>query len=668
MAIQVDYPGVYIDEFAPSAPIQGVGTSTAAFLGVCKYGPPNEPTMITSWDAFLKTFTSGKPVNQDPPDDDNYLWYAVQGFFANGGRVCYVTAISNASPDHADLNDAASAATITVSARQSGISNPTISVSAGAAHSVKPYDATNNPTGARLFQPTATVNVIAASPGKVTFGSEGDAAKFVAGDRLKIDGGGHTEFPTVMYRSGRDVFLTADLTSTYVGATVTLAPTDPTSFRVSGDAAALVVGSIVTLTQTANTASPKTTVVTSVTRQRLTTSITTYGVSVRDDVSGFDPYGTNPVTLQSEEFSLTVSGHPLPYDGLSMNSGHPRYYETVVNGDPARTITVAPYRNPSTGAPNVTALPGNRPTTTTSVNLGGGSNFNSIQVTANDYGDALNKLKAVKDVNIVVVADRMGQDVQSLVLAHCEKMKDRFAIFSAQKAIAVQDLVSTQLGWLLSDKGFGALYYPWISVTSAKSSLPILVPPSGHVAGIYARTDASRGVFKAPAGNEASVATALGVERMLNDTDHGVLNLKGVNVIRVFQQGGRPIVWGARTTATTVDTNWQYVNIRRLFIYLEQSIQRGIRGAVFEPNNIALWEKLKRTIRAFLMTQWRDGALFGKTAEEAFYIRIDDVLNPFSEQALGRLNIEIGVRPSYPAEFIVVRIGIWQGGSDVSES
>ena len=125
------------------------------------------------------------------------------------------------------------------------------------------------------------------------------------------------------------------------------------------------------------------------------------------------------------------------------------------------------------------------------------------------------------------------------------------------------------------------------------------------------------------------------------------------------------MLWGARTTAT--DTNWRYVNVRRLFLFLEESIQEGIRWAVFEPNNQALWKKLKRTITGFLTQQWRDGALFGTKPEEAFYVRIDEIINPDSERALGRLHIEIGVRPSYPAEFIVVRIGIWQGGSQISE-
>ena len=125
------------------------------------------------------------------------------------------------------------------------------------------------------------------------------------------------------------------------------------------------------------------------------------------------------------------------------------------------------------------------------------------------------------------------------------------------------------------------------------------------------------------------------------------------------------MVGGARTTAT--DTNWRFINTRRLFIYLEGSLEVGLRWSVFEPNNLQLWQKMKRTITDFLTRAWRDGALFGSKREEAFYVRIDEALNPFAEQQLGRLHLEIGVRPTYPAEFVVVSIGIWDGGSEVNE-
>jgi hypothetical protein len=136
-------------------------------------------------------------------------------------------------------------------------------------------------------------------------------------------------------------------------------------------------------------------------------------------------------------------------------------------------------------------------------------------------------------------------------------------------------------------------------------------------------------------------------------------------VLRVFPDSSRPVVWGARTTSNY--TAHQYINIRRLLLFVEESIQEGSRWAVFEPNNLQLWQKLKRTITEFLTRVWRDGALFGEKAEDAFYVRIDEVINPDSERALGRLYIEIGLRPSFPAEFIIVRIGMWQGGSQVTE-
>jgi uncharacterized protein len=182
--------------------------------------------------------------------------------------------------------------------------------------------------------------------------------------------------------------------------------------------------------------------------------------------------------------------------------------------------------------------------------------------------------------------------------------------------------------------------------------------------GVMARTDATVGVHKAPANT--NVRGALGLERRLSDKQHGPLNLKGINVLRVYPGESAPLVMGARTI--TRDKNWQYVNVRRLFIFLEKSIQVGIRPAVFQANNLQLWQKLKRTITEFLERVWKTGALFGATAKEAFYVRIDGALNPVGEQRVGRLNIEIGICPAYPAEFIIVRIGIWEGGSEVTEA
>jgi hypothetical protein len=171
-------------------------------------------------------------------------------------------------------------------------------------------------------------------------------------------------------------------------------------------------------------------------------------------------------------------------------------------------------------------------------------------------------------------------------------------------------------------------------------------------------TDQSRGVYKAPAN--VPIQGALGLQSQLANADQGPLNLLGINILRVFPEQSQPLVWGARTTST--DSDWQYINVRRLFIYLEQSIEQGIRWAVFEPNNPMLWGKLKRTITEFLNRVESDGGI------QDFYVRIDATLNPPASQALGQLYMEVGIQPTYPAEFIILRIGIWQGGSSVTES
>lgn len=658
MSVQVSYPGVYIDEFAPSAPIQGVGTSTAAFVGLNAYvgiDPriiPNKPTLITSWDAYVKNFMPLGDPAKNPPEDDDYLWYAVRGFFQNGGKICFVTAVSNASADSAFLTDAASTPknTIRLAARVLGQLSPQISVTATESHAV---------TSAELFEPTATIATTASDKLSVDVGNPAHAVQFLAGDRVQLDTVAAGEPATVARVAGSLIFFTNALTRPYTNKKIRLADLAAfaNSFRLK-NAEELVAGAIVTLSQD-GAASPQTTIVNSVAVERISPSLTTYRVTVKDGVNGFTLYkaGNKPIRLKSEEFDLSIDGQP--YEKLSMNPGHPRYFVGVINGDDAGKVLAEAVE------PNSTPLPNNRPDGT--FTLGGGANHDPsvIKSRSSDYEYALKLLEAVPDINLVAVPDRTDQAVQVAVKDHCLNRLDRFAILDASRGTPLGS-INTQRGWLENDKGFSALYYPWIEVSSQKTGRRMTVPPSGHVAGIYARTDNTRGVHKAPAGTESTIYGALGVDQNFSDAEQGLINMKGINVIRVFQHGGVPVVWGARTT--TANTNWQYVNIRRLFIYLEQSIQRGIRGAVFEPNNTALWQKLKRTISAFLTQQWRDGALFGDKVEDAFYVRIDETLNPDSERALGRLYIEIGVRPSYPAEFIIVRIGIWQGGSEVSEA
>jgi uncharacterized protein len=239
---------------------------------------------------------------------------------------------------------------------------------------------------------------------------------------------------------------------------------------------------------------------------------------------------------------------------------------------------------------------------------------------------------------------------------------NRFAILDSPPKSDVTDLIKGG-GKRPKDSIWAAFYYPRIQVApvlkgDAQDTVknPIYVAPTGHIAGVYARVDGLRGVHKAPA-NELLLG-ALGVEHRLTDADQDQLNNDGVDAIRVFPEG--PVIWGTRTLLVNdaPDKTFLYLNIRRLTTYVEQSLRAGLRFAVFEPNNLALRQTITRSVRGFLDGVWRDGALFGATADEAYYVRFPDIFNRDEDRALGKLTVEIGIRVSYPAEFIIIRIGL----------
>jgi phage tail sheath protein FI len=347
------------------------------------------------------------------------------------------------------------------------------------------------------------------------------------------------------------------------------------------------------------------------------------------------------------------------YDQLAVNARHPRYWASTV---PQTSIILKTIEPPL-------VFEDLRPKVGVYTLAGGTADDRKAAWTAFETSPAakLDLFRPVDEISIVAAPGSFDPVVQQAVRDHCESTADRFGILDAVTATPTQKSgiaeVKLQFAQVRSQRGYAALYYPWITARNPFSGANELVPPSGHLAGIFARTDHERGVHKAPANT--NIRGAIGLEHKLTDDQQGPLNMLGINVLRIFPTDAQPVVWAARTTAT--DRNWQYVNIRRLFLYMEESIQEGIRWALFEPNNLQLWAKLNRTITDFLTRVWRDGALFGEKPKDAFYVRIDEALNPPSDRSLGRLTIEIGVKPSYPAEFIVVRIGIWQGGSDVSE-
>jgi phage tail sheath protein FI len=252
------------------------------------------------------------------------------------------------------------------------------------------------------------------------------------------------------------------------------------------------------------------------------------------------------------------------------------------------------------------------------------------------------------------------QAVQLAMIAHCELMGDRVAILDPPPGLNAQQIKEWRVDKAGYDSKYACLYWPWIKVFDPSSGTNAFVPPSGHMAGIWGRNDDTRGVHKAPA-NEV-VRGAISLEVNITKNEHDLLNPVGINCVRAFP--GRGIrVWGARTLSS--DAAWRYLNVRRLFNYLEESILNGTDWVVFEPNDYALWSKIRRTISAFLVNEWRKGALFGLTPTEAFYVKCDSETNPAEGIDAGQVVCEIGVAPVKPAEFVIFRLSQFSGGTSL---
>jgi phage tail sheath protein FI len=283
-------------------------------------------------------------------------------------------------------------------------------------------------------------------------------------------------------------------------------------------------------------------------------------------------------------------------------------------------------------------------------------------------------LKNEEEISLVALPGRVSQFIQDALINHCELMRYRFAVLDSEPGADPNEgaaLPEVQFQRQQFDSKYAALYYPWLRLRNPYPGNPALpgdvsIPPGGHVLGIYARSDVTRGVHKAPA-NEV-IAGIRGLQRKLTKGEHDILNPSpvNINVLRDFREqfrGNR--VWGARVI--TSDAEWKYVNVRRLFIYIERSLELGLQWVVFEPNDYDLWARVRRSISDFLTAVWRSGGLMGKTAEEAYFVRCDRTTMTQADIDNGRLIVVIGIAPVKPAEFVIIRIGQWQGGSSIEE-
>jgi phage tail sheath protein FI len=424
-------------------------------------------------------------------------------------------------------------------------------------------------------------------------------------------------------------------------------------------------------------------------------------------------------TVVSREFTLTVRLYARPdpavpgsgeevldsetFRFLSLDPRHPRYVQTIIgdtNGPPRLAdrrpageswyVRVHdPAQDIANDAARIAALNSIRPApeALTDVLRSGreqparhsldGGDDSMAMLNDNAYigvdnanpelRTGLFSLNNIEDISIVAAPGRTNAVIQNALITHCELARYRFAVLDAQRAPldAIANVIAQRQQF---DTKYAAIYHPWLLVPPPFPVNPNLpneyqIPPSGHMLGVYARTDIERGVHKAPA-NEV-VRGIIGLQRVINKGEHDILNPYpiNINVIRDFRSNSRGIrAYGGRVI--TSDSDWKYVNVRRLLIFIEASINRGLQWVVFEPNAEPLWARVRRSIANFLTLVWRNGALEGTKVEEAFFVKCDRTTMTQTDIDSGRLICYVGVAPVKPAEFVIVRIGLWTAHAD----
>lgn len=578
-------PGVYVEEYDSGVKaMEGVGTSTAGFVGMAQKGPVRGlPVLITSMADYQRRF--GGYLSERDYGELRFLPYAVEQFFNNGGSTCYVMRVcpGDAKAAQAVLGETDENRFLTLTAANPGVWGNNIQV---------------------RFTPSLK--------NKNKLSEDTDVTK-----ALVVENAGG-------YQQGDMVCLQYEATKT-VDTGEDPAPQVKSVSYVFG---------IVENTE---------------------------GGSITLKELGTAPDGGKPQALYLAEWELIVADDTASeqYENVSLNAGRTNFIQHAVLKSQliSAEADMAKYAK---GALEEKITNMEEPSFT--LCLTGGTD-GTVKKTNGDMDPALYKgqdgspdqrtglqaFKTLSDVSIMAIPGITNASVQSELVSHCDGLKNRFAILDMP--LADKEVPELQEFRENVDSSYAAMYHPWLQCYDSLEKRNVFLPPSGAVAGIYGRTDNTRGVHKAPANEVVRNCTGLSVR--YNEAEQGKLNPKGINLIRSLPgQGIR--VWGARTCSS--DGNWKYVNVRRLFIFIEESIKANTNWVVFEPNDEMLWSRVEGTIRVFLTAQWRNGALAGSTADEAFFINIgkstmteDDILN-------GRLICVIGVAPVRPAEFVIFRI------------
>jgi uncharacterized protein len=612
------HPGVYIQEVSSGVrPIEGVSTSTAAFLGKAAKGLLDRAVMVTSFIEFQALY--GGFLN------DSYLAHGAFQFFNNGGRRLYVLRVAKDAAT-ADISIADRKATpegaLTISASSPGAwGNDLEAVIA---------DGTTDPGDEfklSILQNGVAVEVhdnISVNPDALNFAENvvNARSRLV---RLALDQANESNVAG---------------TSTSGAAPATSLPADRRRLRidVNGDGP-----------QTITLADPATT------GAQIAAALES-AVRALTPLRGSTPAGA------FTSFTAAFSG------GLYvLTSGATGKRSAVqVSNDPTGNAATILKLGVANGGSETTGAAVLRPATGTYLIGDGAIGGNTLSVTPgndgttpqdSDYIAAFALLDPLGDVNIIGVPGIGSRAVVESGAGYCQNRMDCFFIGDMSSIVDSKEAAQTFVNSLTVKSSYAAVYFPWLTMVDPTGVAPdpIPVPPSGFVTGRYARTDSRRGVWKAPAGTEANVTGAVGLTRQLTDAEQDTLNPIGVNALRFFPASGI-VVWGARTLATQADPEYRYIPIRRLAIFLERSIQNGIQWAVFEPNDEDLWASLRLNIGAFMMTLVRQGAFQGSTPAQAFFVKCDAQTNPQDQINAGIVTVLVGFAPLRPAEFVVIRI------------
>ncbi|HEX8353320.1 MAG TPA: phage tail sheath subtilisin-like domain-containing protein [Pyrinomonadaceae bacterium] len=619
------HPGVYVQEVSSGVrPIEGASTSTAAFIGPAEKGPLDRAHMVTSFTEFQAVYGGFLK--------DGWLAQSALQFFNNGGRRLYIARIArNAATASVTLLNRQNVpvATLTVTATSAGRWGNTLAVDVADATqdagdefrlTVK-QEVSTNPLVTTTLE---TFDNLSLQPDAVNYVEKvvNAGSQYV---RVSVDGG---------------VVSTAAGTSVSGGSPAVVLPPANRSLliNINGDGPQLIT-----------LANPVTT------GPEIAAAITTA-------VSALMPLRGSTDPLAFDNFSAGFAGGLYTLTSGAAGRGSSVEVTDAPAGNAAALLKLGKTRgNEQTGAAPL------RPAVASNVFVGDAAVAPPVSaVTAGsdgvtpqevDYQNGFRLLDPLMDVNIIAVPGVGSKSMVDYGANYCDRRGDCFFIGDMGATDDTKEEAQGFVTGLTVKSSYAAVYTPWLKATdpSGASTEPILLPPSGYMAGLYARTDARRGVWKAPAGTEANVGGALGLMREISDAEQDTLNPVGANVIRAFPAAGI-VAWGARTLATQSNPEYRYIPVRRTAIFLEQSIYRGIQWAVFEPNDETLWSSLRLNVGAFMMLQFQAGAFQGRSASDAFFVRCDSKTTTQADVDAGRVNIHVGFAPLKPAEFVVLRL------------